>query len=99
MREQSYLSLEYFEAEITATSSDGTAIPAASLAVEFAWASVGAEPADADWQATIHLRDDVFGVLVGPGALQLPRADYDVWRRITDNPERPAAPFAKHRIF
>ena len=99
MRRQSALSRAFFEAEVTATGPDGTEIPPASLPVELAFVGVGAEPDEDDWQPGVHLRDDVFGVLVGPGALALAKADYDVWQRITDDPEQPVGPFGKFRIF
>ena len=99
MRELSYLSREYFEAEITAVAPDGTAVPPADLPVKFAFVPAGAAADDADWQDAANLRGDVFGVLIGPAALVLDRGDYDVWRRITDDPEEPTEPFGKLRIY
>jgi hypothetical protein len=97
--ERSYLSREYVEAEVAATAPGGQAIDPAEIVVEFAFVAVGAEPADTDWHPTEHLRGDVFGVLVGPDALVLDRGDYDTWHQITDNPEKPTAPFGKLRIY
>lgn len=99
MREQSRLSLEYFEAEVTANGPDGVPLEPATLPVEFAFVAIGTEPADADWVAAAHQRDDVFGVLIGPTALALEQGDYDVWRRITDTPEMPVGAFGKLRIY
>jgi hypothetical protein len=99
MREQSRLSREFFDAEVTAKGADGAQLDPATLPVEFAFVAVGAEPTDSDWHAATHQHDDVFGVLVGPGALELPAADYDVWQHIVDTPEEPRAPFGKLRIF
>lgn len=99
MIERSYLSRDHVEAEVTATTPDGQPVDPVGLTVEFAFVAVGADPADEDWHTTEHLRGDVFGVLVGPEALVLDRGDYDTWHQITDNPERPVAPFGKLRIF
>jgi hypothetical protein len=97
--ERSHLSLEYVEAEVTATTPDGQPIDPAELSVQLAFVPVGTDPSDTDWHAAEHLRGDIFGVLVGPTALALDRGDYDAWHDTTDNPERPVAPFGKLRIF
>jgi hypothetical protein len=99
MIERSYLSREYVEAEVTATTAAGTPIAPADLTVQLAFVAVGTEPADTDWHPAVHLRGDVFGVLVGPAALVLERGDYDAWHDTADNPERPIAPFGKLRIY
>lgn len=108
MRELSYLSLEYVEAEVSATTPDGQPIDPAGLPVSLAFVAVGAEPGDLDWHTAVFLRETssqdpgarpgVFGVLIGPGALVLDRGDYDAWHDTPDTPERPRAPFGKLRI-
>jgi hypothetical protein len=99
MREQSRLSREFFDAEVTANSADGVKLDPATLPVEFAFVDIGAEPTGSDWHTATLQHGDVFGVLVGPGALELPANDYDVWQHITDTPEEPRAPFGKLRIY
>jgi len=99
MRELSYLSREHVEAEVTATTPAGQPVNPDELAVQLAFVAVGAEPADTDWHTAEHLRGDIFGVLIGTDALVLDRGDYDAWHQITDNPEKPVAPFGKLRIY
>lgn len=98
MIERSVLSREFVEAEIVATTPGGQAVDPVYIVVELAFVIVGTDPVDADWHAATHLRNAVFGVLVGPTALALAVGDYDVWHRIADNPEQPVAPFGKLRI-
>lgn len=95
---KSRLSKTYVRARINGTADDGTAIDPATLAVQFALVPVGTEPVDGDWHDATHLYGDRFGLLVGPGALQLPVGDYDAWRRIADDPEDDRERFGQIRF-
>lgn len=98
MLEQSRLSREHIRARVTAKAEDGTPLDPATLPVQLAFTAPSALPEPDDWHDATHLAGDVFGVLVGPGALELPAADYDTWHHIVDDPEEPRAPFGKLRI-
>ncbi|MEU7787645.1 hypothetical protein [Amycolatopsis sp. NPDC049159] len=103
-------SLEYIEAEAAGSTPGGQPIDPATLTIQLAFTAVGAEPLEVDWHPATFLRETpspdngrtrpgVFGVLAGPGALDVPHGDYDAWIDILDNPERPRAPFGKLRML
>jgi hypothetical protein len=96
---RSRLSRTNVRAKITGVADDSSAIDPATLAVQLAIVPTDDEPGDTDWHTATHLHGDRFGLLVGPGApLELDPGDYDVWRRITDDPEDDIAPFGQIRF-
>lgn len=99
MRDLSVLSREYVEIEVDATDPTGTAVDPTSLAVEIAMTPSGDQPDEPDWTTATHLRGAVFGVLVGPDAQAVPRGEYVVRYRVTDNPERPVGVAGKIRFY
>ncbi|MGW4485139.1 hypothetical protein ACWEOE_15030 [Amycolatopsis sp. NPDC004368] len=101
MKEQSSLSTDYVEVQITAITPDGAPVDVEALTVELAIVPVAqGDPDESDWAPAEHLRDGVVGRLVGPfnNDFVPDRGDYLVWHRTTDNPERPVAPAGKLRI-
>jgi hypothetical protein len=98
MIRRSRLSRTYVRARITGSADDGTPIDPASLAVQLALVPVGAQPADADWHDATHLAGALFGLLVGPGAVEYPAGDYDAWRHIADDPEDDRERFGQIRF-
>ncbi|UKD55171.1 hypothetical protein L3Q65_46215 [Amycolatopsis sp. FU40] len=98
MKRQDRLSREYVRAKVAATLEDGTPVDPATLQIELAVVLEGTRPAAGDWRSAVSLGSGVFGVLVGPGAVELAPADYETWHRITDTTEQPVAPFGKLRI-
>ncbi|MGW4487836.1 hypothetical protein ACWEOE_28810 [Amycolatopsis sp. NPDC004368] len=99
MRRQAFISREFVEGRVSAKTPDGVPVDPSTLVVAFAFMAGQLEPGDADWHSAEHLRDDVYGVLVGPGALVLARGEYTTWCRPDDVTERPAAPFGTLTIF
>lgn len=95
---KSQLSRTYVRAKITGTADDGTPINPATLNVQLALVPVGTQPADADWHIATHLYGDRFGLLCGPGALEFPAGDFDVWRHIADDPEDDRERFGQIRF-
>ena len=94
---RSRLSRTNVRAKITGTADDSSTIDPASLTVQLAIVPTDEEPGDTDWHTATHLYGDRFGLLVGPGApLEPDPGDYDVWRRITDDPEDDI--WCKHHI-
>ena len=101
----SALSTQFFPVQVTAVL-DGAAHDPTTDTVEFAFVPPSATPSDADWTAgiwepptstdpTIHTAK----ILVGPwGGKALPRATYNAWLRVTDNPERPVLKVGKLEI-
>lgn len=95
---RSRLSKTYVRAKVTAVADDGSTIDPASLAVQLAIVPAGTEPGDPDWHDATHLYGDRFGLLCGPGAIELSVGDYDAWRRIADDPEDDVARFGQIRF-
>jgi hypothetical protein len=95
---RSRLSRAYVRAAITVTADDGTPVDPTALAVQFAFVPVGTAPVDADWHDATHLSGNRFGLLVGPGALELPAGDFDIWRHIADDPEDDRERFGQIRL-
>lgn len=95
---RSRLSRTYIRAKITGTADDGTALDPTTLPVQLALVPAGTQPADIDWHDATHLYGDRFGLLVGPGALELDAGDFDVWRGIADTPEDDRERFGQIRF-
>ncbi|WP_116206210.1 hypothetical protein [Amycolatopsis circi] len=98
MKTQDRLSREFVRARVTATLEDGTPVDPTTLQIELAVVPEGTRPAPADWRTAASLGSGIFGVLVGPGAVELAPADYETWHRITDTTEQSVAPFGRLRI-
>ncbi|WP_432845960.1 hypothetical protein ACQPXB_35805 [Amycolatopsis sp. CA-161197] len=103
MKEQSALSTDRVEVQITATAPDGTEIDIDALPVDLAIipAEQQRDPVEGDWAPAEHLRPGVVGLLVGPygdTTRVLDRGDYQVWHRVTCSPERIVASAGKLRI-
>lgn len=98
----SALTLEYLRYPITARR-DGADIDPTGDAVAFAVVAARTEPVSGDWKVgeweidgdTTYAR-----VLVGPGGtITLTPERYDVWLRITDDPEIPVRKIGSLRVF
>jgi hypothetical protein len=91
--QQSSLSLQYVPVQITVQ----VGVPTGDT-VQFAFTTGGADPQAGDWK-TASWATNITGLpngvyiaqcLVGPGgAVQLAAGTYQIWVKITDNPEVP----------
>jgi len=98
---QSALSREFVPAAVTATVAGASVNPTGDV-VEFAFTGIDAKPATGDWvlgswdgtQPRPPGTSYIAHCLVGPGGtIQLAAGRYQMWVRITDNPEVPVIPF------
>lgn len=98
----SVLSLEYVRVPVSATES-GAAVNPTSDAVTMAFPPLGTRPATGDWKtAEWEIAGSTYSArcLVGPGGtVTLPTGQYDVWVKVTDNPEVPAMPAGQLTVF
>lgn len=92
----SVLSTEYVRVPIAATSSGATVDPTGDT-VQMAFPVHGVDPVNADWKAASWETDATITphayyarCLVGPSQVVLAAGTYDVWVKVTDNPEIPA---------
>lgn len=87
---QPLISLEYARVNVTADEALGTQ----TVELAFMTSAPPAKPDTGDWQSATWLgaasTSNSAGVLVGPGALELPVGLYYVWFRVTSTPEVPA---------
>lgn len=100
MRSISQLSREYLPVTVSASDDGQPYNPTADL-VEFAFTPAGTSTQPSTWYAgewdstTANPGTNEYTALclIGPGGTAvLTPARYDVWLRITDNPERPVVP-------
>jgi hypothetical protein len=94
----SALSLEYVRVPVSATA-NGSVVNVSADVVQMAFPASGIAPVVGDWKAAswetdaTHPTGPVYYArcLVGPsGTVALAAGTYDVWAKITDNPEVPA---------
>ena len=93
----SVLSTDYYQTPVSA-SENGVAVNPTTLPVAYAFRLPGTAPVTADWKTgswDLGLNGTYLAqVLLGPGsgAVGLARGRYQVWLRVTDNPEVPIWP-------
>ena len=93
----SSLSLEYVRVAVRATA-NGSAVDVSADTVTMAFPLAGVDPSVGDWKTSSWETDATSSptvyyarCLVGPsGTVTLAEGTYDVWVKITDNPEVPA---------
>jgi hypothetical protein len=98
---QSALSREFVPAAVTATAAGQPVNPTGDV-VEFAFTAISAKPVTGDWksgswdgtQPQTPGNAYIAHCLVGPGGtVQLAAGRYQMWIRVTDDPEIPVIPF------
>lgn len=93
MRTLPALSTIYLRAKVTAVDEAGSNISIANDAVDFAFMLDGKTPAVGDWKTGSWGAPNVARILIGPGAGAATALtagnQYQVWVRVTDNPEVP----------
>ena len=100
----SVLSTQYVQLPVTATL-DGAPYNPAGDPVSFAFTPVGRKPAAGDWNGgtwvTLPSGAYMAQILVGPAnfGIALPVGSYQIWLRVTDNPEVPVQPADELRIY
>jgi len=91
MKDVSALSKQYIRVIVKAKDENGVDIVIGSDVVEFAFMLNGNDPTDLDWKAGAWGAANVARILIGPGTAAALTAgnQYQVWVRVTDNPEVP----------
>lgn len=102
----SALSLQYIMIKVSATK-DGLAVDPTGNTVQMAFPLAGAAPVAGDWKSASWETDattspDTYYArcLVGPsGTVALTAGTYDVWVKVTDNPEIPVMKCGLLEVF
>lgn len=88
MRDLSSLSTQYVRVKVTATDENGNPLTISGDTVQFAFTRLTDNPST--WVAGTWGASNVARCLVGPGGvITLTPERYQVWIKITDNPEIP----------
>jgi hypothetical protein len=91
MKDVSALSKQYIRVIVKAKDENGVDIVIGSDVVEFAFMLNGNDPASLDWKTGAWGAANVARIMIGPGtaAALVAGNQYQVWVRVTDNPEVP----------
>jgi hypothetical protein len=106
MHQVSTLSLEYVRVPVQATE-NGVLVNISGDSVQMAFPATGVAPVTGDWKGASWETDPTVvpnvyfaRCLVGPGgAVVLGAGTYDVWLKITDNPEIPTRKAGQVRVL
>lgn len=105
MASKSVLSTVYVKSRVTATVNGSTSYNPTGDPVEIAFKSPGVDPVAPDWAMgsweTVGTSGYYARLLVGPGpgGLNLAVGTYDMWIRVTDNPEIPVMQAGPLRVY
>lgn len=99
----SALSTQYVQVPVTAFAA-GVAVNPTGDTVQLAFTTIGATPTTGDWHTgswDIAPGNNTYlaQVLVGPAGVAIAKGTYQVWVKVTDNPEIPVVQTGTVTIF